>query len=177
MPGIGALDAGALGPMKIFVTVGAQMPFDRLILAIDRWAAGQVDRHEIFSQIGETSLRPANMQFTALLEPRDFARRVAWADVLVAHAGMGSILNALEHGKPIVVLPRLGLLKETRNDHQVATAQHFRQMPEVAVAMDEDELARLLDGVAKLTSGTPIADHASSELIQVIRDFVHTARR
>lgn len=107
-----------------------------------------------------------------MLEPPEFKKRVLWADVLVAHAGMGSILTALQYGKPILVMPRLGSLKETRNDHQVATAQRFREMGKVAVAMDEGEIVAQLDCLAALGRTERISDRASDELIAAVRSFI-----
>ena len=119
----------------IFVTVGAQMPFDRLVRAVDDWA-GRVPA-EIFAQIGPSSLRPRHMAWTRFLAPADFLAQVGAADLLVAHAGMGSIITALEYGKPILVMPRRGELGETRNNHQVATTKRFRGFGRVEVALDE----------------------------------------
>ena len=159
--------------MKIFITVGAQIPFDRLIVAVDAWAAGRQAGHSLFAQIGERGYRPAHMEFAELLEPPAFKQRVLWADALVAHAGMGSILTALQYGKPILVMPRQGRLKETRNDHQLATAQHFQEMGNVAVAMDESEIPSQLDGLPALAQAEQISDRASDELIAAIRGFIH----
>lgn len=158
--------------MNIFVTVGAQIPFDRLITAVDHWAASHAAAHQIFAQVGELGYRPVNMAYVELLEPPGFKQRVLWADVLVAHAGMGSILTALQFGKPILVMPRQGRLKETRNDHQVATALRFKAMNKVAVAMDEMEIPAQLDGLALLGQAEQISDRASEELIVTIRDFI-----
>jgi UDP-N-acetylglucosamine transferase subunit ALG13 len=158
--------------MNIFVTVGAQIPFDRLIAAVDLWAADQLADHCLFAQVGEKGLRPSHIEFAELLEPPEFKRRVLWADVLVAHAGMGSILTALQYGKPILVMPRQGRLMETRNDHQVATALRFREMGKVAVAMDEAEIPSKLDGLASLGRSEQISDRASDELLAAIRGFI-----
>jgi UDP-N-acetylglucosamine transferase subunit ALG13 len=158
--------------MNVFVTVGAQIPFDRLIAAVDVWAADQSAHHRLFAQVGEHGFRPSHMEFAELLEPPEFKRRVLWADVLVAHAGMGSILTALQYGKPILVMPRHGRLMETRNDHQVATAQRFREMGKVAVAMDETEIPSKLNGLASLGRSEQISDRASDELLAAIRGFI-----
>ena len=158
--------------MNIFVTVGAQIPFDRLIVAVDAWAADRQAEHSLFAQIGEKGHRPAHLEFAELLEPPEFKQRVLWADVLVAHAGMGSILTALQYGKPILVMPRQGRLKETRNDHQVATAVRFKALNKVAVAMDETEIPAQLDGLAAISRSEQISDRASDELLTAIRGFI-----
>lgn len=158
--------------MNIFVTVGAQMPFDRLIMSVDEWAAKHAGVH-IFAQIGETSYRPAHIEYVPLLEPPEFRRRVLWSDALVAHAGMGSILTALQYGKPLLVMPRQGKLKETRNDHQLATALRIKEMSKVAVAMDTDEMPALLDSITSLDASELISDRASDQLLSAIRNFIN----
>lgn len=159
----------------IFVTVGAQMPFDRMVRAVDEWAAAK-GRADVFAQIGPTQWRPRHVAWTEFLQPQEFRTRVRDASVLVAHAGMGSILTALEAGKPILVMPRRGDLKETRNDHQVATAKQFRALGRVAVAMDETELPMLLDDLSRIAATEPISPYASTRLLEAVREFIHGSR-
>jgi UDP-N-acetylglucosamine transferase subunit ALG13 len=156
----------------ILVTVGAQMPFDRLVKGVDAWAAAR-GRADVFMQIGAGGARPAHAEWVEFLEPADFSRRISECSALVAHAGMGSILSALEAGKPIVVMPRRGEFRETRNDHQVATAVRFRELGKVHVAMDESELPAALDALDRLPAAERIAPSASPELISAVADFVH----
>lgn len=155
----------------ILVTVGAQMPFDRMVRAVDEWA-GARGRSDVFAQIGETDYRPRHIQWTAFIEPDEFRRRVAEAHVLVAHAGMGSILTALEAGKPVLVMPRRGDLRETRSDHQVATARRFHDLGKVAVAFDEGELPEKLDRLDSLSAAGRISPWASDRLIGALSTFI-----
>jgi len=155
----------------IFVTVGHQMPFDRLVTAVDAWAARNA-RDDVFAQIGETSYRPGHIQWVARMDPDEFRDRVAAADAIVSHAGMGTILTALELGRPIVVMPRVARLSETRNDHQVATAVRFRELGRVSVAMDESEIPAALDGLGGLSGGDRISPEASPRLIDAVRTFI-----
>ncbi|MFG0259652.1 MAG: glycosyltransferase [Phycisphaerales bacterium JB041] len=159
----------------ILVTVGAQMPFDRMTRAIDAWAAER-GRTDIFAQIGTTDFVPRAIEWTPFLEPEEFKARVRDADILVAHAGMGSIISALEAGKPILVMPRRGDLRETRNDHQVATAERFLEMGRVSVAFDEEELKTKLDMLDSMRASGAISPWASPELIAGIRSFINTDR-
>lgn len=155
----------------IFVTVGAQMPFDRLVRAVDEWAR-RANRSDVFAQTGDTSWQPQHIEWTPFLDPPAFRDRVREAAAIVAHAGMGSIITALTAGKPILVMPRRGDLRETRNDHQVATARRFKELGRVAVAFDEQELAEQLDNIAALRASERAADAASPELIAALREFV-----
>lgn len=157
---------------EIFVTVGAQMPFDRLVRGVDAWA-GANGRRDVFAQIGPDAAEPAHIAWTRFLEPPEFEARVRGASVIVAHAGMGSIITALRFGKPILVMPRREALKETRNDHQVATAERFAAMGKVAVAMDETELPARLDALAELRPAERLGPHTSPQLLDAIRRFIH----
>lgn len=156
----------------ILVTVGAQMPFDRLVHGVDAWASAR-NRRDVFMQVGVGGARPTHAEWVEFLEPPEFASRLAACSALVAHAGMGSILSALEAGKPIVVMPRRGEFRETRNDHQVATAVRFRELGKVHVAMDEHELPARLDALDGLSAAERIEPVASPELLRAVADFVH----
>jgi len=151
------------------------MSFDRLVRAVDEWAA-RTGRTDVFAQIGPDAYTPRHIAHTQFLEPSEFRSRVESADVIVAHAGMGSILTALEAGKPILVMPRRGDLRETRNDHQIATAERFGQTGKVAVAMDESELGVKLDSLGELSANEQIGPHASDELITALRSFIRGDR-
>ena len=158
----------------IFVTVGHQMPFDRMVCAIDEWAKAN-NRDDVFAQIGTTDYVPEHIEWAARVDPADFHQRIQDADVVVGHAGMGTILTAFELGTPILVLPRRGAFQETRNDHQVATAERFLEMGRLSVAMDEAELPKMLDQMSDLTAGGVISSHASPELIEALAAFIHRA--
>ncbi|MEK9713666.1 MAG: glycosyltransferase, partial [Thalassolituus sp.] len=64
---------------------------------------------------------------------------------LVAHAGIGSILTAVELGLPVIIVPRDFKRGEHRNDHQSSTAREFSTRKGVYVATDEATLHDLLD--------------------------------
>ena len=155
----------------IFLTVGYQMAFDRLTRAVDDWASGPIPTH-IFAQIGPTDLRPAHLSWTQFLEPPEFSKRLQECSGIVAHAGMGSILTALQYGKPIVIMPRKGSLRETRNDHQIATAQRFKSYDQILVAMNEDEIPSRLDELQSMTVCSPREPIASKQLIHTLKAFL-----
>ncbi|MBY0241084.1 MAG: glycosyl transferase family 28 [Burkholderiaceae bacterium] len=161
----------------IFVTVGSQMPFDRLIRAVDLWAGHTRPDADIFAQIGDSAYRPAAMRYTRSLTPPEFAHTVAEADVIVAHAGMGSVLSGMERGKPLVLLPRRGDLQETRNDHQIATAHWLARRPGIFVAERDADLPAALAGamaaaIMAANGGAAISPYASPDLLAAVRQFI-----
>lgn len=155
----------------IFVTVGAQMPFDRLVKTVDQWARER-GRDDVFAQIGLTDYRPSYIQWTPFLSTEEFKQRYEAARVIVAHAGTGAIITALQLGKPILIMPRRASLRETRNDHQVATLEQFRRFDSVAVALDEKELIIRLEWIDNRYGRQAIEPYASRELVGTIRKFI-----
>ena len=158
----------------IFVTVGTQLPFDRLVGAVDRWA-GAAEGREVFAQVGATSLSPRHIEYRPTLSPAECRERLAAASAVVAHAGAGTILNALELGKPLLIMPRLAALGEHRNDHQVATAERFAALEPVTVARDEDALMSALDEYDGLATHSVISPFASPELLRALQGFIASA--
>jgi UDP-N-acetylglucosamine transferase subunit ALG13 len=159
----------------IFVTVGGQMPFDRLIRAVDAWACSRA-RLDVFAQIGPSDFRAKAIETTRFIESIEFRKRFEAASLIVAHAGMGTIITALECGKPIIVMPRRGKLRETRNDHQVAMAEHLSEQGRVAVAFDEQQLIERLDQFEVSQEMERIGSHASPRLIDALHNFIGEER-
>lgn len=153
------------------MTVGSQGPFDRLISAVDEWAALR-GRSDIFAQIGTAKYVPKHIRFTEFVDPLECKRLVEDAQLVVAHAGIGSIISALESEKPIIVMPRRAQFREQRNDHQVATAKHFESTGQVLVAFEEKSLAEKLDYALTLGITERIRTEASPQLIAAIRSFL-----
>jgi UDP-N-acetylglucosamine transferase subunit ALG13 len=155
----------------IFVSVGSQMPFDRLIVAVDEWAAAR-GRSDVVAQIGDSQLTPRYLRAIRFLSPSEFAEQVRAARALVSHAGTGTILAALEHAKPLLVFPRRAVHLETRNDHQVATARYFAESGRVLAAYDVAELWARLDEVESFGTTARIQRDAPPALLDRLREFV-----
>ncbi len=155
----------------IFLAVGTQLPFDRLVQVVDDWASEQ-GRDDVIGQVGESRIVTKAIKAVSFMPPQKFNACCENASLLIAHAGMGSMLMAMELGKPIIVMPRLARLGEHRNDHQLATAKRFINKRGINVAMDENELRALLLNVSGLTAGEAISRHASKELIEEISNFI-----
>ncbi len=156
----------------IFVTVGSQGPFDRLIHAVDEWTALR-GRSDVFAQIGKAKYIPKHIRFTEFVDPVEFKHLVESAQLILAHAGIGSIISALESARPIVVMPRRAHFREQRNDHQVATARHFEARRQIIVAYEEQSLAEKIDYALTLRNTERIKMEASPQLVVTIRSFLN----
>jgi UDP-N-acetylglucosamine transferase subunit ALG13 len=155
----------------IFVTIGSMFPFDRLIRAMDAWA-GAHPGTDCLAQIGEGGYLPERMRWVRRLDQADFARAVAGAELVVAHAGMGSVITASQHRRPIVMLPRRLERGEHTTDHQIATANWLRGKPGVHIAEDDADLGPAI--AAALAAGPPTEPTFPAEASQ---DFIARIRR
>jgi UDP-N-acetylglucosamine transferase subunit ALG13 len=151
------------------------MPFDRLVRLVDSWAARNPDT-EIIAQIGKADYIPKHFQSQGFMSPADFDRHLESCSALVAHAGTGTIIKALYSGKPLLVLPRLSALGETRNDHQVGTAHHFASRRQILMAKDGDEFLSMLDELERFQPNDLVGAYASPELLQRIGTFIKFGR-
>jgi UDP-N-acetylglucosamine transferase subunit ALG13 len=157
----------------IFVTVGTQLPFDRLVRAIDAWAGLHPDV-SVFAQIGANGYRPKNFACKETLssdEIDDYSRR---SELIVSHVGMGSILTALRFQKRCVVVPRKASLREHRNEHQLATAKWLAGSTYrgVTVVWDEQDLGAVLDARHDLVAGEAIDEFAEPAFLQRLATYI-----
>ncbi|MBL4757624.1 MAG: glucuronosyltransferase [Rhizobiales bacterium] len=166
----------------IFVVVGTQLPFDRLIRAVDSWCAQSGRGQEVFGQVGRIgpqNYTPQHFEWGGMLDADVFQDKITGADMIVGHAGMGSIITAMSLAKPIVILPRRAHLGEHRNDHQFATVKRLGMRPGIFPAMTEQDLPGLIDQLVDggyQEGGAKISNFAQDRLIGTVRDFIHGSK-
>jgi UDP-N-acetylglucosamine transferase subunit ALG13 len=152
------------------------MPFRRLVRAVDEWARINPGV-EVLAQVGtDPEFQPTSLHAVVSVPPLRYAELVRDCELLVAHAGMGSVLTALEHGKPMILMPRRGALNETRNDHQVSTLRWLQGKPGIYAAEDEIDLKSALDRwrIQGLSSPPPPAPESGAlqDLVATLRSFI-----
>lgn len=126
----------------IFCTIGTQAPFDRFVQIVDEVAADL--NEEVIAQVYKSRYKPKNIKTVNFLSPDKFQELFSSARMIVAHAGMGTIISAMTQQKPIIVFPRIAKLGEHRNEHQLATAEKMQELGYVYVANSAKELEKLL---------------------------------
>lgn len=158
----------------IFATVGTQLPFPRLIDALEALAP-ELDE-TVIAQTGRAAGNWPHLDVRSTLAPRDFAAAFEAARVVVSHAGVGSILSARRYRKPLIIMPRRFSLGEHRNDHQMATARHVAGLRGVHVAWEAEDLQALLrrpelEAASEKNALSP----SHSALIRRVQEFIREA--
>ncbi len=162
----------------IFVTVGSQLPFDRMIEAVDE-VAPLLQGKEIIAQVFGMKYKPRNIKTLDYIHPKDFKNYVDSAELIISHAGTGTILSVAQMEKPMIVFPRLGKLKETRNNHQIDTCIRMEEITKLQVAYNKEQLAEKIK--LYLAGNLPIMEkvpaHASTQMLNSIRDFIQPQQK
>ena len=145
----------------IFVTVGTQLAFDRLLDAMDALAEG-LDEPVIAQTIATgAGRRWPHMEVRRQLDPAAFETLFAEARLVVGHAGIGTVLTAKRLRRPLIIVPRRHGLGEHRNDHQLATARHLAGRKGLYVAWDIAEIVGFLGETMRMGDAeTPTPEHA-----------------
>lgn len=159
----------------IFLTVGTQFPFDRLVRAVDHAIGCGGVNEEVFAQIGESSYRPRNFEAVSYLEKDVFDGHMSEASSIISHAGMGAIAAALDNRKPLLVMPRLKRYGEVVNDHQVAIARKFERLGHLLVAYSEDDVP---ERITALRHFVPVErKKCAAAVVQRVADFIGQLRK
>ena len=146
--------------VKFLITVGTTR-FDSLITAVD--SSGFLANHEVLVQRADGI---ESQRFTCTQFIDDIDRAYAEADIIITHAGAGSVFRLLEAGCRIIVVPNL----ERKDEHQLELARYVDEQGYGLLCPLPGELDSCL---AKLTSFEPVAYekqafHAGPEIVQWI---------
>jgi UDP-N-acetylglucosamine transferase subunit ALG13 len=159
----------------IFLTIGTTESFDRLVSAMDNIAT-EIRDVPILAQISNSSYKIKNMESIGFISPLKYRELFDKASLIVSHAGMGTILSALQKGKSIIVMPRRADLNEVKNNHQLATAKKLAALNLIQVANNELELLELIKfHKIQIQSSTPkIGPFASISLIASLKNYINS---
>ncbi len=150
--------------MKLFVSVGTQLPFERLLNAVENIENIRIEK--CIYQIAESNFKSSFGEVYDFLNPKDYDNYFNECDVFISHAGMGSIITAIDNDKPIIIMPRIFSYGEHRNDHQIATAEQYKSFKNVYCANNSKEIESILKVI--VTSDKSISKsklEVSSELL------------
>lgn len=127
---------------RVLVTVGSErFPFPRALTIVRDGLPGV----ESTWQTGHTSV-PEGLQgdVRAWWPGDELAAAARMADLVITHAGVGSILMVLRVGTCPIVIPRLAEHDEHIDNHQIQLAGVLEERGVVVVARPGDDLAELV---------------------------------
>ena len=161
----------------IFVTVGNDFRgFDRLLKKMDEIAP--FIPNEIVIQRGYSKYFPKNAKQFDFVSMSIAIEYIQKSELVVSHAGIGTIILCKEYGIPILILPRKKGYGEHMNDHQmeIAKALEERRDENIHVIYQEDQLQETISKILKekrrnIPAGT--GNIGKKNLINTIKKFVN----
>lgn len=131
----------------IFVTIGSQdIPFDRLLQAVEKQIKKGNIKEEVIAQCGKTKFKSDKIKLFNYLEIEEFNKLVKEARLIICHGGVGSILDGLKNNKTVIACPRLSKYKEHNNDHQLQIVEEFSKKGYIIPLKDPNKLEIALKG-------------------------------
>ena len=119
--------------MNIFVTVG-HTHYNSLFKAVNEQLSPE--QHHVVNQISDGDYLPDKHKYFKFTQ--DIAAQIAQADLVITHAGAGSVFHLLEIAKPIVVVPNF----ERVDEHQKDLADFVSQNNYATVCNDLQQLGQ-----------------------------------
>ena len=159
----------------IFVTVGNDFrSFDRLLKKIDEIAP--LIPNEIVIQRGYSTYLPRNTQYFDFVSMPIAIDYIQKSELVVSHAGIGTIILCKEYGIPILILPRRKRYGEHMNDHQmeIAKALEERRNENIHVIYQEDQIEEaILRILGEGKRNILLKNIGKANLIKTIREFIN----
>lgn len=146
--------------MRLFVTVGLEpRPFDRLLKAVDLGIKRRIFPLETLVQRGHSNYAPAHCPSVPFLPYGEMVRALESAEVVIAHAGVGTLLQCLHQKKIPILYPRRARLGEHVDDHQIMFAQVIEARKRALVAYNPERLFEVFQTYHRLAAGLSGAAH------------------
>jgi UDP-N-acetylglucosamine transferase subunit ALG13 len=143
---------------RAVVTLGTMEDYEFRAL-VERALAILPSDAEVLWQVGCTDVSDLPIRACRQLPARDLHDAIASADVVIAHAGCGSSIDALAAGKKPVLVPRRGEYGENVDDHHALIAEELDSRG-LAIARSVDALT--LEDLQLAARGSVRTDAASA---------------
>lgn len=155
----------------ILVTLGTQdKSFKRLLDAVQR----EIDRghikERVVVQAGYTPYESKDMEILDFVDREKFDELIHDCDILITHAGVGSILTGLNNMKVVIAAARLSKYKEHINDHQIQIVEKFDRLGYIIPLKDFNRLDKVLEKARKFKPKKYVSN--TGNIIKHLEDFI-----
>lgn len=127
--------------LSTFVSVGnATQKFNRLVEGV--LVLADKLSHPLTIQHGNTQRKDKDKSviWIDFISMESFSQKIIESEILILHAGAGSLIHAIEAGKIPVVMPRRVKYREHIDDHQLEFAIALEEEEMVVIAMEPEDI-------------------------------------
>lgn len=132
----------------ILVLCGTQkQDFSRLINEV----AILADDYDIIVQGGHNNYQSDKMTLLNFISPKKLQQLYEQAEVVITHAGAGSMIQSLKNQKKTLAVPRLSKYGEHVNDHQLELSKKLEELGYLLVYNDGDNFKDIFEKIKHFT--------------------------
>lgn len=155
----------------ILVLLGTQNnDFTRLLKAVQDNIDKKIINEEVVVQAGFTKFHSKDMKIFSLIDKSELAKLQEQANLIITHAGVGSIVSSIAKGKKVIVVPRLKRYGEHVNSHQIQIARKFKQQGYVKYVLNVKKLGKV---IKSMDSFCPKKyEKQESNVISIIENYI-----
>lgn len=132
----------------LFATVGATLPFERLVDSVLALKASGALPHRVILQTGDDPRQLPQIEGVEIVRSLDFERVkqiLEDSEIVVCHGGTGSLVTALRAGCKIMAMPRRFDLGEHYDDHQEEITSIFAARGLIEQVREADDLGPAIE--------------------------------
>jgi UDP-N-acetylglucosamine--N-acetylmuramyl-(pentapeptide) pyrophosphoryl-undecaprenol N-acetylglucosamine transferase len=141
--------AGDVPIRRVVVTLGTSKKYGMRRL-VEQLVQVIPPEAEVLWQTGATDLTGLPIEASPVVSATDLDQATREADVVIAHAGTGSALGALEAGRCPILIPRRKAHGENADDHQALIAQELDRRGLAIAPADENVTPEVLARAAAI---------------------------
>lgn len=128
----------------ILVTLGTQkQQFTRLLDMIENSKI----KDKIIVQAGYTKYKSKKMEIFDFIDYQQMNDLIENADIIITHAGTGSIVTPLKRNKKVIAMARLKKYKEHVDDHQEQIVNIFSEVGYIEKIDDSSNLDEVINKI------------------------------
>lgn len=159
--------------MKVLVSIGTMVEkkFTRLFTMLDELCdEGVLNGNQIIAQISAEKYQSTRYKCFDMIADEDFKRLINESDLIIAHAGTGTVVPSVKQGKKVIVVPRMAQFDEHFDDHQLELAELFAKQGYVLQARNKEELKNCILDLDKFTPVPFVSNN--KKMNDLIIDFI-----
>jgi len=129
--------------LNVLITIGSMVgcKFTRLFQIVDELCEEKVlNKEHVIAQTGHDGYRSAYYKTFDMMSDEKFKQLISDSDVIISHAGTGTVTSCLKKGKKVILFPRLVEFGEHYDNHQLDLCDIFVNKGYVLCAKNKEEL-------------------------------------
>jgi UDP-N-acetylglucosamine transferase subunit ALG13 len=154
----------------LFATVGATLPFDRLIEMVASAKQRGLINCRVIAQVGEGGRVIEGFETHESIPFEEVKALLRRARMVVCHGGTGSLITALQAGCKTIAVPRRFHRTEHYDDHQLEITSAFAGRGLIKVVDTQDEFDAAL--LAWQSEDAQVATRDPSEMLGHLRELL-----